>query len=286
MTGYGKTVCNLKKKKLTIEMRSLNSKQLDLNLRIPSIYREKESEIRNLISKEAERGKIDFTIYSEQTNEEEKNLTINHKLAATYHKELKKLSSILKEKQTNLLPLILKMPDVITSEKREFDEKDWKELSKSISKTIEHFNKFRDDEGKSLQKEFEKRLALVSKHLAEIETLDKKRINNVKERVRKNVAEAIEKSKIDTNRLEQELIYYIEKLDITEEKVRLKTHCEYFLKTMKEDSSGRKLGFISQEIGREINTIGSKANDAEIQKIVVMMKDELEKIKEQINNVL
>ncbi len=283
MTGFGKASAGLKTKKIRVEIRSLNSKQLDLNLRLSGYYREKENEIRQEISKAAERGKIDFSIYSEQ-NSQAPSATINKKLARAYHKELHSLAKELKADDEDILSLVLKMPDVFKSEKEELSEKEWRIVKQCISKALKDFSKFRTDEGKMLGKELTKRIASITHLLNEIIALDQKRIPSVRERLRKGTEEL--KDKIDQNRFEQELIYYIEKLDITEEKVRLKTHCDYFLKTMEEDSSGRKLGFITQEIGREINTIGSKANDAAIQKLVVQMKDELEKAKEQINNVL
>ncbi|MBI3509415.1 MAG: YicC family protein [Bacteroidetes bacterium] len=285
MTGYGKSVCELPQKKVTIEIRSLNSRQLDLNLRMPSVYREKESDIRSEISKNAERGKIDFSIFIESTMEEPA-ATINQSLAASYHKELKKLSKHLGEKSDNLLSIVMRLPDVLKNERQELDEKEWKLVNKSIAEALQSFSKFRADEGKTLSKEFTSRIHLILEKLEGIIALDPQRAANVRERLEKNLAEAVARENVDKNRFEQELIYYLEKLDITEEKLRLKTHCDYFLKTMKEDSNGRKLGFISQEIGREINTIGSKANDAGIQKLVVEMKDELEKIKEQLLNVL
>ncbi len=285
MTGYGKAICELPSKKITVEVRSLNSKSFDLNLRTPSVYREKEQEIRSEIAKQLERGKIDFSIYSEFTGEAG-SLTINHTLAKSYYKELKGLAEELKDPGNDLLALTMKMPEVMRAEKQELDENEWTTLRISVDEAILNFQQFRLDEGKSISDDFEKRIGFIMASLTEVEKADILRINNVRERIRKNIAEFVEKEKIDQNRFEQELVYYIEKLDVTEEKVRLKTHCEYFIKTMQEDSSGRKLGFITQEIGREINTIGSKANDATIQKIVVQMKDELEKIKEQVNNVL
>jgi uncharacterized protein (TIGR00255 family) len=285
MTGYGKAICELPSKKITVEVRSLNSKSFDLNMRTPSVYREKEQELRSEIARLVERGKIDFSIYSEFTGEAG-SLTINHPLAKSYYKELKGLAEALKDPGNDLLALTMKMPEVMKAEKQELDENEWTTLRTSVDEAIRNFQQFRLDEGKSISDDFEKRIGFIMASLAEVEKADILRINNVRERIRKNIAEFVEKEKIDQNRFEQELVYYIEKLDVTEEKVRLKTHCEYFIKTMQEDSSGRKLGFITQEIGREINTIGSKANDATIQKIVVQMKDELEKIKEQVNNVL
>lgn len=287
MTGFGKALVEVSGKKINVEIRSLNSKQLDLNFRIPYIYKEKELELRSDISKQVERGKVDVSIYME-SSQDAMPAAINKTLAKFYHHELKALSEELKENNQNLLPLIMKMPEVMKGEKEivELDETEWKEIKRTADQAIEAFQKFRMDEGKTLEKEFRSRISIIGSLLLEVVSLDGLRIKNIKERIKNNLAEAIDKDKIDQNRFEQELIYYIEKLDITEEKLRLKTHLDYFVATMEESAAGRKLGFITQEIGREINTIGSKANDSGIQKLVVQMKDELEKIKEQLLNVL
>ena len=285
MTGFGKALGEKADKKIIVEVRSLNSKQLDLNLRLPGIYKEKELELRADIGKELERGKVDVSI-SVWNEEETTPIKINKALAINYYNELKSLAKDLHEVNNHYLPLIIRMPNVMQSEKQEFDESEWKQIRSAIDKAIKELDKFRSDEGKVLEKELDNRIHIIADLLSEAEKLDGKRIETLKKRLQKNILEVVEKDKIDQNRFEQELIYYIEKLDITEEKLRLKTHCDYFLKTMKEDSSGRKLGFITQELGREINTIGSKANDANMQKLVVQMKDELEKIKEQLLNVL
>jgi uncharacterized protein (TIGR00255 family) len=287
MTGFGKNVTELPGKKITIEVRSLNSKSLDLNLRMPYIYKAKELELRADISKQIERGKVDITIFTEST-QESLPVAINKTLAKTYYKELKDLSVELNENTTNLLALVLKMPEVMKAEREvaDLDEAEWKQVKKAVDKAIDAFQEFRSDEGKILKKEFKTRIGIIEKLLEDVIDSDAARIENVRKRIKNNIAELVEKEKIDENRFEQEIIYYIEKLDITEEKLRLKTHLDYFIKTMQEPSAGRKLGFISQEIGREINTIGSKANDAVVQKLVVQMKDELEKIKEQMLNVL
>jgi uncharacterized protein (TIGR00255 family) len=287
MTGFGKAVSEIPGKKVTVEVRSLNSKQLDLNLRIPYYYKEKELELRTEIGKQLERGKVDISVYTESTLETLP-IALNKELAKTYYKELKSLSEELNETNNDLLALALKMPDVMKAEREvvELDEAEWKLVKSVVDKAIEAFQKFRDDEGKSLSAEFSMRISIIERLLAEIITFDAARVSNIKTRIKNNLEEVIDVNKIDQNRFEQELIYYIEKLDITEEKLRLKTHLDYFIATMKEPAAGRKLGFISQEIGREINTIGSKANDAEMQKLVVQMKDELEKIKEQMLNVL
>lgn len=287
MTGFGKAVNEIPGKKITVEIRSLNSKQLDLNLRIPYLYKEKELELRTELSKQLERGKVDVSVYTESTQETVPT-TLNKNLAKAYYNELRSLSQELNEKEENLLSLVVKMPDVLKAEKEtvELDEAEWNQVKEAVNKAIDAFQKFRDDEGKTLEKEFQNRIGIIGKLLNEVLSLDNARVDNIKKRIKNNLEEVIDLNKIDQNRFEQELIYYIEKLDITEEKLRLKTHLDYFNETMKEPASGRKLGFISQEIGREVNTIGSKANDAGIQKLVVQMKDELEKVKEQLLNVL
>ena len=287
MTGYGKSVSEIPGKKVTVEVRSLNSKTLDLNIRMPYVYKEKELELRADLSKQIERGKIDLSIYTESTAETLP-VSLNKELAKTYYKEIKSLATELNESNTDLLALTLKMPEVMKAEREvvELDEAEWKQVKTAVDKALEAFQKFRDDEGNTLLKEFNSRITIIEKLLSEVLLLDGARVDNIKTRIKNNISEVIDVNKIDQNRFEQEIIYYIEKLDITEEKLRLKTHLDYFISTMNEPASGRKLGFISQEIGREINTIGSKANDAGIQKLVVQMKDELEKIKEQMLNVL
>ncbi|MFH1005728.1 MAG: YicC/YloC family endoribonuclease [Bacteroidota bacterium] len=285
MTGFGKAEVSLKNKNVTIEIRSLNSKQMDINMRALDVYREKELALRSLLAENLIRGKIDLNITLEITNEK-KDVNINRVLVKKYHKELKSLAKELSDESKNLLPLILSLPDIMKIEKEKINEKEWKQIMSGTEKAIGQLEQFRITEGKALEKDLQTRIDIIQKLLSEIEILDKERIPSVKERLKKNISDLLSQEKIDENRFEQELIYYIEKFDITEEKVRLKTHCEYFFKTMNENECGKKLGFISQEIGREINTIGSKANDADIQKIVVQMKDELEKIKEQLNNVL
>lgn len=287
MTGFGKFVSEIPGKKITVEVRSLNSKSIDLNLRMPYMYKEKELELRSYVSKQMERGKVDMTIFTESTNESAP-VAINKTLAKTYYKELKSLSEELNENGSNLLALVLKMPEVMKAEREvvELDDAEWAQVKTAVDKSIEAFQVFRSDEGKILAKEFETRIKIIYDLLEQVLAGDAARIENIRTRIKNNIAELVEKEKIDQNRFEQELIYYIEKLDITEEKLRLKTHLDYFIKTMEEPSGGRKLGFIAQEIGREINTIGSKANDATVQKLVVQMKDELEKIKEQLLNVL
>ncbi len=285
MTGFGKATLELPDKTITVEIRSLNSKGADISFRLSSSLRNYELELRNDISKQLERGKIDLSVYIE-SNKVETPIEINVELAKAYFDQLRNLAIELNEPITDGLQQVLKFPDVMKSERKEADESEWKQIKNCVNDAITQLQKFREMEGQSLQKDFEERLGHISKCLDEIKTLDLIRIKNIKERIRNNIEDTIGKGKIDENRFEQELIYYVEKLDINEEKVRLKTHLDYFMETFKENSPGRKLNFISQEIGREINTIGSKANDAAMQKIVVQMKDELEKIKEQANNVL
>lgn len=283
MTGFGKANVSLKGKKIIVEARSVNSKGLDANFRLPNSYRERENEIKNFLSEKLRRGKVDLSV-SVDSAVEEKSIAINKKAFRNHHKELKSLCRELKIDDEEILLAILRMPDVMKPEKEILDEKEWKTMLSAIGKAIGELDKFRSSEGKSLEKDLRKRIAIIAALLEQVEKMDAERIPAVKEKIRKQVA--VLTDKIDQNRFEQEIIYYAEKIDITEEKIRLKTHCDYFLKTMNEEECGRKLNFISQEIGREINTIGSKANDAEIQKTVVQMKDELEKIKEQLNNVL
>jgi len=285
MTGFGKATKEFENKTVNVEIRSLNSKNLDLSLRLSSTYRDKEHELKSEITKLLERGKVDLSVYVESKIEETP-VQINTDLAKSYYIQLKQLATELNEPSTNLMAHVLKMPDVLKSERKEPNEQDWKDIQSVIFLAVEGLNNFRLDEGKSIEKDFETRLGIIADSLDKIKEHDATRIQNIRDRIKKNLEEVVGKEKVDNNRFEQELIYYIEKLDINEEKVRLKTHLDYFIKTMKEPAGGRKLNFIGQEIGREVNTIGSKANDAEMQKLVVLMKDELEKIKEQTNNVL
>lgn len=285
MTGFGKASKEFETKTVNVEIRSLNSKNLDLNLKLSSVFRDKEYELKSELTKLLERGKVDLSIYVENKIQETP-VEFNVELAKVYHAKLKHLAAELNEPTDDLFRQVLKMPDVLKSERKEPNEQDWLDLKEVIFAAVAELNKFRSDEGKSIEKDFNDRLAIISNALENIKVHDAARIQTIRDRIRKNVEESVGKDKIDNNRFEQELIYYIEKLDINEEKVRLQTHIDYFNKTMKEPAGGRKLNFIGQEIGREINTIGSKANDAEMQKLVVLMKDELEKIKEQTNNVL
>ncbi len=281
MTGYGKSVIQLPTKKISIEIKSLNSKNLDLNTRMPSLYREKELDIRKLIATKLERGKIDFSLYMEITGEET-STQINKTVVKQYIKQLKE---VVDGDETELLKMAIRLPDAVTTERDEIDEDEWSQIAKEIDSSLEKIHQYRLDEGKVLENDFIDRIENISVLLNQVIEMDPERIEGVRARLEKGIADI--KEKVDENRFEQELVYYIEKFDITEEKVRLKNHLDYFLKALKSaDSNGKKLGFIGQEIGREINTIGSKSNYAPMQKLVVQMKDELEKIKEQLLNVL
>jgi uncharacterized protein (TIGR00255 family) len=285
MTGFGKCTKEFKDKTITVEIRSLNSKGADISLRLSSQYRAYELELRNEITRQLERGKIDLSVFVESKTEETP-VEINIDLAKAYHTKLKELAKALGENDSDLLKEVIKMPEVMKNERKEADENVWKEIMQCINEAVKDFNKFREHEGRSIEADFKTRIDVIETSLNKILELDKNRLNKIKERIKTNLSEVIGLDKIDPNRFEQELIYYIEKLDINEEKVRLKQHLDYFRSTMNENSIGRKLNFITQEIGREINTIGSKANDADMQKLVVLMKDELEKLKEQSSNVL
>ena len=285
MTGFGKAIAELENKKVNVEVRSLNSKGADISVRISSAYRNYELEIRNELTKLLERGKIDVSVFVE-SQQAEAPVEINIDLAKAYHVQLKKLAAELNEPLNDSVYQVLKFPDVMKGERKEADEKEWAKVKACILLAVAELDKFRAHEGESIQSDFNDRLKKIAQSLEEIKGLDVKRIEGIKNRIKGNLEEILGKDGYDKNRMEQELIYYVEKLDINEEKVRLQMHLDHFVSATKENSSGRKLNFIGQEIGREINTIGSKANDAGIQKLVVLMKDELEKIKEQINNVL
>lgn len=281
MTGYGKSVLQFPTKKISLEIKSLNSKNLDLNTRMPSVYREKELHIRKLIASHLVRGKVDFSLYLEITGEETTS-KVNEPVVKTYMKQLK---DIVNSDETELLKMAIKMPDALSTERDDINADEWKLIEDGIKATLEKIKDYRIQEGKALEKDFVNRVENIDRLLEQVIKIDPERIENVRERLNRGIAEL--KEKVDQNRFEQELVYYIEKFDITEEKVRLHNHLEYFVKSLNSaDSNGKKLGFIGQEIGREINTIGSKANYAPMQKMVVQMKDELEKIKEQLLNVL
>ena len=281
MTGYGKSVLQLPSKTISIELKSLNSKTLDLNMRMPSMYRSKELSLRKLIAAKLNRGKVDFSMNLENTGGETFS-KVNPKVVKKYMAQLEGLAT---GDEMQHLQMAIKMPDAISTERDEIDETEWSDIEREIQKALENITQYRLEEGNVLEADFRKRIAVISDLLEQVLAIDPERITNVRERLHKGVSDL--KEKYDENRFEQELVYYIEKFDITEEKVRLQNHLEYFIKTLNSDeSNGKKLGFISQEIGREINTIGSKANFAPMQKLVVQMKDELEKIKEQLLNVL
>jgi uncharacterized protein (TIGR00255 family) len=284
MTGFGKASSRINGRKVDVEIRSLNSKQLDLNMRLPSIYREIEPDIRNLINNTLHRGKVDLFINISSEDGIPK-ASLNKEIAKQYYKELKALGKSIGEKNVSYLPLIVRMPEVFKTEEVA-DKKELKDLLAIITKATHLVTQFRIQEGKVLKKDIESHLGEIEKKEKEVDNLDAKRVEKIRERLDNKIKELCTNDMIDRNRLEQEIIYYIEKLDINEERQRLKAHCNYFKQTMQEDNGGRKLGFIIQEIGREINTLGSKANDAGIQKIVVEMKDELEKMKEQLLNIL
>jgi len=286
MTGFGKSEVNFPDKKISIEIKSLNSKQLDVNMRIPTAYREKEIEIRNILSQGIERGKVDFIVTMDVMDKSGSNV-INQTIVKNYYEAIKDLS----EKLNIALPsdwfsIILRLPEVIKTEITELDEKEWDAVKRAIEKAIHSLNEFRKQEGAMLEIVFIDKIDKIEQLLKEIDLYETERIEKIKFRIQENLCLA-EPVSYDENRLEQELIYYIERLDIHEEKSRLSNHLQYFVETLRnEKSQGRKLGFIVQEIGREINTLGSKSNHALMQKIVVQMKDELEQVKEQIFNVL
>jgi len=287
MTGYGKAERMLADKKLTIEIKSLNSKQLDISARLPPLYKEKELEIRQLIATELERGKVECTVYYELSGKNTP-VIINEPVVKSYYEQLYRISGELGlETSIELLSMVMKLPDSIKTEKTEIDAEEWEALKETLKEALDKLNRFRNQEGDSLERDLRLRIDAINRKLDHVDNHEKERIEQVRERIGKHLEELEMKDKIDENRFEQELIYYIEKLDISEEKVRLANHCKYFLETMGEQGpTGKKLGFISQEMGREINTLGSKANHKELQKLVVEMKDELERIKEQVLNVL
>ncbi len=282
MTGFGKATLQLSTKKITVEVKSLNSKGLDLNTRLPATYREMELGVRNEIALKLERGKIDFSVFLESTSEQT-STKVNVPIMKAYIAQLRDVYANADE--TELMKMAVRMPDAMKVEREEIDENDWLEIQKVIREALENILNFRQAEGLSLEKEFQLRISNIQQYLSEAIALDPERIQNIKDKLQTAIAEL--KVNVDENRFEQELIYYLEKLDVTEERVRLTNHLDYFLETIKgNEANGRKLGFITQEMGREINTLGSKSNHAGMQKLVVMMKDELEKIKEQVLNVL
>ena len=285
MTGYGKAELNLKNANFTIEVRSLNSKQIDANVKMSSIYRDKEIGLRKLLSEKLQRGKIELSIWRESSESNAK-YTLNTELIKEYFSQIQEVTSSLSINSSDIMPSLLKMPDVLVKGEEKAEDNEWEEIAKGIDIAIGNILQFRLDEGEKLEKDITERINKLSTLLIDISPFAKGRIEKVKKILADKLAE-IDTKNIDENRFEQELIYYLEKQDITEEQVRLEVHLSYFIETMKADApNGKKLGFIGQEIGREINTIGSKSSDAKMQKIVVQMKDELEKIKEQLLNIL
>jgi uncharacterized protein (TIGR00255 family) len=287
MTGYGKAIAETAQKKISIEVKSLNSKQLDLFTKLPWLYKEKEPEIRNLISQKLDRGKIEISIYFDIIEDEGVPI-INRAIVRNYFNQLKELAGELEINVSDqILPVIMKLPDALKTDRPELPDSEWDLVKEQIIESVRILDLYRSEEGKSIESDIRKRLGNILSFLSDIEPYESARITKVREKLLSILEEHTGTENIDKNRFEQELIFYLEKFDINEEKVRLRKHCEYFLETMETDApNGKILSFITQEIGREINTIGSKANDASIQKLVVMMKDELEKIKEQTMNIL
>lgn len=287
MTGYGVGTQENAKVKYTVEIKSLNSKFLELGIRLPKVVSDKELTLRGECGKLIERGKVNIFISSEYTDQTAKASSINAELFKKYYNQLKDIALEVGEDNASLFKLALTMPEVISNNDDEVDEEEGKVLMSAFYSAIEKFNVFRADEGKTLKGDLEKRVHLILAYLAEVEAVEGDRIPLIRERLNQYMEDAVGKENIDKNRFEQEIVFYIDKLDVTEEKVRLKSHCNYFISALNsDDSNGKKLGFISQEMGREINTLGSKANNADIQQIVVRMKEELERIKEQLLNVL
>ncbi len=287
MTGYGKAIAETPQKKITIEIKSLNSKQLDLNTKLPWLYKEKEPEIRNIISQKLDRGKIDFSIFCDMLDDDVVTV-INKTAVRNYYNQFKEIAAELNiDLDDQIFTAIMKLPDTLKTEKPEMPEAEWEIVRNSISESLTMLDLYRLEEGNSIMTDLKKCIGKILSLLETIETFEAGRITKIREKLMLMLEENLGSEKIDKNRFEQEIIFYLEKYDINEEKVRLKTHCDYFNETVNSASpNGKILNFIAQEIGREINTIGSKANDASIQKLVVMMKDELEKIKEQTLNVL
>lgn len=287
MTGFGLASADHGNIKFAVEIKSLNSKFLELNLKLPRAFSDKELFLRNICSKEIERGKVSVSINMERGEDSLKGATINAALLSKYYKQLEEINVDLGANASNLLQAALNFPEVISYTEEEANEGDWEILQHTFAAALKNFNQFRLDEGAVLKTDLELRIKNILQFFSEIEVLEPQRIPQIRSRLNQFLEDNVGKINVDQNRLEQELIYYIDKLDITEEKIRLRSHCDYFSETLKsKDANGKKLGFISQEIGREINTMGAKANDASIQQLVVGMKEELEKVKEQLLNVL
>ena len=284
MTGYGKATASFERKKIVVEIRSLNSKSLDLNLRLTSSYREKELEIRAIIAEYLDQGKVEASITIENTTET-KNFTINKAVVATYYNDLKSIANDLGESTTNILPIVMRLPEIFSNEKETVSPEEMAFVFELMKEACTNLVAFRKQEGDQLRADFQSNINRIAELLAAVPVYENERIDIVRERMRAGL-EKLTAMKIDENRFEQELIFYIEKMDISEEKMRLGNHLDYFVNTMDIPLCGKKLGFITQEIGREINTLGSKSYHVEMQKIVVEMKDHLEKIKEQVLNTL
>jgi uncharacterized protein (TIGR00255 family) len=287
MTGYGKALLETPLRKITVEIKSLNSKQADVNTKVPWLFKEKELEIRNMIIRKLQRGKIDLMITMEAMDEEPPPV-INKNNVRSYFKQLKEISSELGiNNDCDLMGVVMRLPETLRTERPELTEEEWNKISGLIDDALSMADLYRIEEGRALATDLSKAVANITGYLANIESVEGDRITRMREKLSASLSEYAASENIDHNRFEQELIFYLEKMDINEEKVRLKKHCDYFIETMNGDgANGKMLNFISQEMGREINTIGSKANDASMQKLVVMMKDELEKIKEQTLNIL
>jgi uncharacterized protein (TIGR00255 family) len=285
MTGFGKAEGIIGRKKFTVEIRSLNSKQLDFNLRMPGVYREKEMDLRTWLNERIMRGKSDVVIYYESL-EAEKKMAINVPLLESYYADLRRFADKSGMPAGDYLNALMRIPDVLKPENQELNEDEWRQVDALVKEAMTRFDQYRKAEGAKLTEEFKSRIQLIMNLRNELDEPIRARRQRTRDKLRTNLLELIPEDKIDPNRFEQEVIYYLERLDVSEEYQRLKTNCEHFMEELSGEGQGKKLGFISQEIGREINTIGSKANDSDMQRIVVNMKDELEKIKEQINNVL
>ncbi|MBR4498252.1 MAG: YicC family protein [Bacteroidales bacterium] len=287
MTGFGRAVAELPGKNVVVEVKSLNSKQLDLNSRVASIYRDKDLEIRNYISSQLVRGKIDVLVYLE-AKEGVTERTLQESLVKTYYEKISNLANELHAENFSPMDAVMRLPDVWSTDNQQLaDESEWKSVMAAVVEATKRIATYRANEGEALDRDLRANIQTIKDLLASIETYEKARVPSIRERIEQSLREFIDSDKIDKNRLEQEMIFYLEKLDINEEKVRLAQHCKYFLDTMDSDEfAGKKLNFIAQEMGREINTMGSKSNDADMQRIVVHMKDNLEKIKEQVLNVL
>jgi uncharacterized protein (TIGR00255 family) len=287
MTGFGKVTADVGNRTANVEIKCLNSKQADLYIKLPAIYREGENQVRNELSRILQRGKVELSVWFE-ASANERNVSINQGIILEYIEQMKQLEPAMQLPGMDvLLPMVMRLPDVIKVDKQDFDDGEWSKIFGCIQQAVTQVEEFRVQEGRSMEEDFGTRIRLIREGVAKVRSIEKNRMVRLRDRMENALKEISEKVTVDRNRFEQELIYYIEKLDINEEMVRLGNHCEYFMETLStEETPGRKLGFISQEIGREINTIGSKANDSDIQRIVVEMKDELEKIKELSMNVL